>query len=168
MGRAAAILALLVMVILPACGDDTTESAVSRIKRAGYSTICPKDPVAFCKFYHGDGSTPTGGCKGEDCLERSGGDRTMVAASEEPGEFPYLWLLWHQGGELQQSSCGFGDSFTIPANDGTWTKTQVNVPNPPRYCIANVTIGGAVHHEHISTNYVNGCFGWIECTDPAP
>jgi hypothetical protein len=109
-----------------------------------------------CSTYH-PGSTVTGGCGSGVCFEMSFGGELRMVAADEHGVFPGTWFAWHEGVIGQPS----GLIPCIVTTNGK--KTRLEIPIPGVRCAVTLTTAEHVYVEHIASDPISGCFGWVEC-----
>jgi hypothetical protein len=126
--------------------------APQRLQAQTYAN-CPTDADAVCRLYHGAYSHATGYCVYEACFEISKGAEVKVVAADELGDFPKLWLVWHEG-TMTPHSCVLREQRR---------KTKVQIPGDK--CYADLDINGRLYHEHFASNETTKCLGWVECTE---
>jgi hypothetical protein len=120
---------------------------------------CPA-PEAICAYYH-PGSMMTATCEGEYCFEMNFAESLRLVATDDRGDYPWVWNLWTYYNE-EVSAIGCDLRFN-PGNSQKIKMTITGEYGP--ICRVDVSAGDFIYHNHFGADPDSNCLGWVECRE---
>lgn len=120
---------------------------------------CPP-PETICGYFH-PGSVVTAQCEGAACFDMSFAESIRLVATDDRGDFPWVWNLWtYYDEEVTAVGC---DLRPNPGNNGKFKMTITGEYGPR--CRVDVSAGDYMYRHHFGANPDTNCLGWVECRE---